>query len=45
MTMDEPSPRDALSRMTSAFQVSQAIYVDATPRDRRPVRGWAKERR
>ena len=29
MTADETSPRDALLRMTNAFQVSQAIYVAA----------------
>ena len=30
MTASEPSPRDVLSRMTNAFQVSQAIHVSAT---------------
>ena len=30
MRADELSPRDALLRMTNAFQVSQAIHVAAT---------------
>jgi hypothetical protein len=30
MTAEETSPRDALLRMTNAFQVSQAIYAAAT---------------
>jgi len=30
MTVGEPSPRDALLRMTNAYQVSQAIHVAAT---------------
>jgi len=30
MSKDEPSPRDALWRMTNASQASQAIHVAAT---------------
>jgi hypothetical protein len=30
MSQDEPSPRDALWRMTNAYQASQAIHVAAT---------------
>jgi hypothetical protein len=30
MSKDEPSPRDALWRMTNAYQASQAIHVAAT---------------